>query len=109
MAWVFLIFGGLCEIGFTTCLQASNNLTDLSKNWFWAAGFFIFLFISMYMLYLAAKQIPMGTCYAVWTGIGAAGTALVGVLVFHEPTNLLRIVFITTLIASIVGLKIVSH
>jgi quaternary ammonium compound-resistance protein SugE len=109
MAWIFLILGGVCEVGFTTCLQASNNLSDLNKNWFWAAGFFVFLFISMYMLSLVAKQIPMGTCYAVWTGIGAAGTALVGIFVFHEPVNPLRMVFIATLIGSIVGLKLVSH
>lgn len=109
MAWVFLMLGGVCEIGFTTCLQASNNLSNLSKNWFLAIGFFVFLFISMYMLNLAAKQIPMGTCYAVWSGIGAAGTAIVGIFVFHEPVNPLRIIFITALIGSIVGLKVVSH
>jgi quaternary ammonium compound-resistance protein SugE len=63
----------------------------------------------MYLLNEAAKQIPMGTCYAVWTGIGAVGTVIIGIFVFNEPTNLLRIIFIFTLIASIVGLKIVSH
>ncbi len=109
MAWILLILGGLCEVGFTTCLQASDNLTNLRQNWAWAAGFFVFLLVSMYLLNEAAKQIPMGTCYAVWTGIGAIGTVLVGIFVFHEPANLLRIAFIFTLIASIVGLKVVSH
>lgn len=63
----------------------------------------------MYLLNEAAKQIPMGTCYAVWTGIGAVGTVLIGIIFYHEPASLLRIIFIFTLIASIVGLKIVSH
>ena len=109
MAWFLLVLGGICEIGFTTCLQASNNLTNLGKNWLWAIGFFVFLTFSMYLLNEAAKQIPMGTCYAVWTGIGAAGTALVGIFIYNEPTNILRVIFIATLIGSIVGLKITSH
>ena len=109
MAWILLILGGICEVGFTTCLQASNNLANWGKNWPWATGFFVFLFFSMYLLNEAAKHIPMGTCYAVWTGIGAVGTALVGIFVYHEPANLLRIIFIFTLIVSIAGLKMVSH
>lgn len=109
MAWILLILGGICEVGFTTCLQESDNLTDWSRNWPWATGFFVFLFFSMYLLNEAAKHIPMGTCYAVWTGIGAAGTALAGIFVYHEPANLWRIFFIFTLVASIAGLKAVSH
>ncbi len=109
MSWIFLILGGFCEVGFTTCLQASNNLTNLQKNWPWAVAFCVFLVVSMYLLNEAAKQIPMGTCYAVWTGIGAVGTVLIGIIFYHEPASLLRIIFIFTLIASIVGLKIVSH
>jgi quaternary ammonium compound-resistance protein SugE len=62
----------------------------------------------MYLLNEASKHIPMGTCYAVWTGIGAVGTVIIGIILYHEPTNLLRIIFIFTLIASIIGLKI-SH
>jgi quaternary ammonium compound-resistance protein SugE len=109
MAWILLILGGLCEVGFTTCLQASNNLTDLHKNWHWAVAFCLFLAASMYLLNEAAKHIPMGTCYAVWTGIGAVGTVLVGIIFYHEAAGLLRTIFIVTLIASIVGLKVVSR
>jgi quaternary ammonium compound-resistance protein SugE len=109
MAWILLILGGICEVGFTTCLQASGNLANWNKNWGWTTGFFVFLFLSMYLLNEAAKHIPMGTAYAVWTGIGAVGTALTGIFVYHEPVNMLRIIFILMLIASIVGLKIVSH
>lgn len=108
MAWFLLILGGLCEVGFTTCMHASNNLTDWQKNWHWILGFFTFLTLSMYFLNEAAKNIPLGTCYAIWTGIGAVGTVLVGILLSNEPVNLLRIFFIFTLIASIVGLKMVS-
>ena len=108
MAWFLLILGGFFEVGFTTCLQASNNLTNWQKNWHWIMGFFVCLGISMYLLNEAAKHIPMGTCYAVWTGIGAVGTVLVGILFYNEPANLLRLFFIFTLIASIVGLKVVT-
>ena len=108
MAWFLLLLGGACEVGFTTCLQASDNLTNWTKNWLPAVGFFVLLAMSMYFLNEAAKQIPMGTCYAVWTGIGAAGTAAVGIMFYQEPATVLRLFFIFTLIASIVGLKMVS-
>jgi quaternary ammonium compound-resistance protein SugE len=62
----------------------------------------------MYLLYKASQTLPMGTAYAVWTGIGAAGTALIGILFFKEPAGLWRMFFITTLIGSIIGLKYVS-
>lgn len=106
MAWVLLVLGGFLEVGFTTCLNQSEHLTRWSKNWPWAMGFFACLFLSMYLLNAASKHIPMGTCYAVWTGIGAVGTVIVGITIYHEPANLLRIVFIFTLIASIIGLNI---
>jgi len=108
MAWFLLILGGLFEVGFTTCLYRSENLTHWSKNWPWAIGFFACLSISMYLLNEAAKHIPMGTCYAVWAGIGAVGTVIIGIALHNEPANLLRMIFIFTLIASIIGLKI-SH
>ena len=109
MAWFLLILGGLCEVGFTTCMQASDNLSNWQKNWHWIMGFFAFLLLSMYLLNEAAKHIPLGTCYAIWTSIGAVGTVLIGILFYNEPADLLRMIFIFTLIASIVGLKVVSH
>jgi quaternary ammonium compound-resistance protein SugE len=108
MTWFLLLLGGFCEVGFTTCLHKSENLTHWNKNWIWGIGFFVFLFFSMWFLNEASKRIPLGTCYAVWTGIGAAGTVLVGMIFYREPTNLLRIVFIFTLVVSIIGLKL-SH
>jgi quaternary ammonium compound-resistance protein SugE len=65
--------------------------------------------MSMYLLYKATLTLPMGTAYAVWTGIGAAGTAIIGILFFREPVTLWRLFFLVTLIGSIIGLKYVTH
>ena len=75
----------------------------------WMGGFFICLSISMLLLYKATQTLPIGTAYAVWTGIGAVGTVLVGIFIFKEPATFWRIFFLTTLIGSIVGLKFVSN
>ncbi len=72
-------------------------------------AFAISLALSMYLLYRASQTLPLGTAYAVWTGIGAVGTVVVGILFFKEPADLWRIFFIATLIGSIIGLKAVSH
>ena len=102
MSWIFLIIAGLFEIGFTTCLKFSDNLKNIS----WTLGFFICITLSFLLLNKAIQTIPIGTAYAVWTGIGAAGTAIAGMILFKEPTDFWRVFFIFTLIASIVGLKI---
>ena len=107
MNWAILILAGLFEVGFTTCMgkaQASSG----TAAWPWWAGFFACLTASMLLLYRAAQSLPIGTAYAVWTGIGALGTALVGMLLFKESTEPRRLFFLFTLIASIVGLKAVS-
>ena len=108
MAWVILILAGLFEIAFTTCLSKAKLATGNSYL-FWLAGFLISVSISMYLLYKASQVLPLGTAYAVWTGIGAAGTAIIGILFFKEPATLWRVFFITTLISSIIGLKYVSN
>ena len=105
MAWVYLVFAGLFEVAFTTCLKLSDNFT----NRWWSAVFFISITLSFFLLNKAVQTIPLGTGYAVWTGIGAVGTALVGIFVFHEPAFFWRVFFITLLIGSIVGLKFVSN
>jgi quaternary ammonium compound-resistance protein SugE len=107
MAWILLILAGLLEIGFTTCLSKAKE-TSGTAFWFWLIGFFISVVSSMYFLYKATQTLPMGTAYAVWTGIGAAGTAIIGIFIFKEPAGLWRIFFIATLIGSIIGLKYVS-
>jgi quaternary ammonium compound-resistance protein SugE len=108
MAWFTLIIAGLFEIGFTTCLSKAKE-TSGSASILWLAGFFISLSLSMYLLYRATQTLPMGTAYAVWTGIGAAGTVILGIVFFKEPADFLRLFFIFTLIASIIGLKVSSH
>lgn len=107
MNWILLIIAGLFEVGFTTCL-AKTRITTGTSSLLWIAGFFISLSLSMYLLYKATQSLPMGTAYAVWTGIGAVGTALIGILFFREPADFWRLFFISTLIASIAGLKLVS-
>lgn len=86
----------------------AKETSGATSTW-WMAGFFVCLTISMALLYKATQNLPIGTAYAVWTGIGAVGTVLVGIFVFKEPADFWRLFFITTLIASIVGLKVVSH
>ncbi|MCD2425619.1 multidrug efflux SMR transporter [Niabella pedocola] len=107
MNWIILIIAGLCEVAFTSCLGKAKETTGAAMYW-WYAGFFIALTASMLLLMKAIQGLPIGTAYAVWTGIGAVGAALMGILVFKEPATFWRLFFITTLIASIVGLKVVS-
>jgi len=107
MNWIILIIAGLFEVGFTTCLGKAK-ITSGNTSLLWIGGFFISLTLSMYLLYKATQTLPMGTAYAVWTGIGAVGTVIIGILFFKEPADFLRLFFIATLIASIVGLKMVS-
>lgn len=107
MNWLILIIAGLFEVGFTTCLAKAK---DTSGNHFimWMTGFFLSLTLSMYLLYKASQTLPLGTAYAVWTGIGAAGTVIVGIVFFKEPSDFWRLFFISTLIGSIVGLKFIA-
>lgn len=107
MNWIILIIAGLFEVGFAFCLGKAKNTTG-NEMYLWYMGFVISLSISMLLLIKATQTLPIGTAYAVWTGIGAVGTVLVGIFVFKEPANFMRLFFITTLICSIVGLKAVS-
>jgi quaternary ammonium compound-resistance protein SugE len=104
MSWLLLILAGLFEVGFTTCLKLSDNF----RNMGWAAGFLVCAVLSFYFLNKAAQVIPLGTAYAVWTGIGAVGTVIVGMAFFREPSDFWRLFFIALLIGSVIGLKAVS-
>lgn len=95
---------GMFEIGFTTCLKLSNNFSVMK----WSIGFFLCISTSFFLLNKAIQTIPMGTAYAVWTGIGAVGTVLVGMLLYRESADIWRLFFIFLLIGSIIGLKLVS-
>jgi len=107
MSWLLLIIGGLFEVGFTFSLGKAKETVGNSM-YMWYSIFGICLVLSMYFLMRATQTLPLGTAYAVWTGIGAVGTVLVGIFVFKEPASFMRIFFIVTLIASIIGLKAVS-
>ena len=108
MNWILLIIAGLCEVGFASCLGKAKETSGTESVW-WLIGFGGFLTVSMLLLYKASLTIPIGTAYAVWTGIGAVGTVIMGIIFFKEPADFWRMLFITTLIASIIGLKISSH
>lgn len=107
MNWIFLIVAGLFEVAFAACLGKAKEATGTGAT-YWYIGFLLCLAISMLLLVRASRELPIGTAYAVWTGIGAVGTVLVGILVFKEPATFWRMFFITTLICSIIGLKFVS-
>lgn len=108
MNWIILILAGLMEVAFTFCLGKTKTATGTDAYWWWG-GFLLALALSMYLMAQAAKTIPIGTVYPVWTGIGAVGAVIVGIVFFNEPATFWRIFFITTLILSIVGLKLVGH
>lgn len=104
MAWVWLIIAGIFEICFATLLKLSESFTKP----LYTVGFIVAAAFSFYCLTRAMQVIPIGTAYAIWTGIGAAGVVIFGIVLFNEPVNFPRIFFATTLIASIIGLKVVS-
>lgn len=112
MNWVILIIAGLFETAFATCLGKAQNAHG-TESILWWIGFLICLFLSMFLMYKSISTgehpIPIGTAYAIWTGIGAVGGVLVGIFLFKEPATFWRIFFISTLIISIVGLKFVSE
>jgi quaternary ammonium compound-resistance protein SugE len=103
-AWVALVLAGVFEIGFTSFLKLSEDFT----KWLYTGLFLVSATISFSLLSISLKTIPLGTAYAIWTGIGAAGTALIGMIFFKDPISAGRIVFLLLLIGSAAGLKMVS-
>ncbi len=104
MAWIYLLLAGLCEIGWAVGLKYTDGFTRLVPSLLTVAS----MALSIALLGIALKTLPVGTAYAVWTGIGAAGTALLGIYLFGEPATALRLSSIGLIIAGIVGLKVVS-
>jgi quaternary ammonium compound-resistance protein SugE len=99
------LFASLCEVGFAGSLILTQNFSNLK----WSAVFVFFYVMSAVLLSKAVETIPIGTAYAIWTGLGAAGTVLVGIFYFLEPYNFWRIFFLCTLIMSIAGLRYFSQ
>ncbi len=104
MAWFWLILGGLFEVGFTTALR----FVDGFRNIPWTIAFIVSAGLSMVLLEVAARTIPMGTAYAVWTGIGAIGTVAIGMAWFGEPATTIRMLLILAIVAAIAGLKLTA-
>ena len=102
MPWFWLIVGGLFEVGFTTSLRFVDGFRNLP----WTLAFLASVAVSMGLLEVASRSIPMGTAYAVWGGIGAVGTVIVGMMFFNEPAALVRILLIFTIVVAIAGLRL---
>ena len=104
MAWILLIIAGLFEIGWPLGFKLASMH---SKYFIWFIGLSILsMGLSGYFLYLAQKSIPIGTAYVIWTGIGAIGTVLLGILFFHDSANIFRLLFLSLILIGIVGLKL---
>ena len=102
--WLWLVIGGLFEVGFTTSLR----FVDGFRNSQWTLAFLVSVAISMALLELASRTIPMGTAYAVWGGIGAVGTVLVGMAFFNEPSTSVRLLLILAIVAAIGALRVTA-
>ena len=104
MAWAYLVVAGLFECGWAIGLKYTDGFSKLVPSLLTAAS----MAVSLGLLSLAMKSIPIGTAYAVWTGIGAVGVALLGMLLFSEPRSMVRLLCLLLIISGIVGLKLVS-
>ncbi|GAB4147235.1 MAG: quaternary ammonium compound efflux SMR transporter SugE [Ignavibacteriales bacterium] len=104
MSWIYILIASVFEISWAIGLKYSNGFTK-----FWESVFTVVTMILSYVfLSLGVKNLPIGTAYAVWTGIGAVGTAVYGIIFFNEGRDLLRIVFIFIIVAGIIGLRLTS-
>jgi quaternary ammonium compound-resistance protein SugE len=104
VAWVILFIAGLCEIGWAVGLKYTDGFTRLWPTVFTGVS----LVVSMALLGIAVKTLPLGTAYAVWTGIGAVGTVILGIFLFKEPATVVRLVCVGLIVAGILGLKFFS-
>lgn len=104
MAWIYLMLAGMFEIGFAVGLK----LMDGHKNLLWTAVFYLSIAASLFFLDQAARILPIGTAYAVWTGIGGVGVAVVGIIFFADPVNFWRVFFLGLVIVAMIGLKLTS-
>lgn len=104
MAWTYLFFAGLFEIGWAIGLKYTQGFTRLVPSLLTLAS----MIVSLGLLGLALKTLPVGTAYAVWTGIGTVGTAMLGIWLLGEPATVMRLVCIGLIVSGIVGLKLVA-
>lgn len=105
MKWVVLVIAGIFEVWWAVGLKYSEGFTKLVPSVLTVIG----MIASFYFLSLALKELPLGTAYAIWTGIGTIGTVILGVFLFKEPIDFVRLVCIGFIVAGIIGLKLVSQ
>lgn len=104
MAWVFLVIAGLLEVVWALLLKQSDGFSKPAPT----IGFLITLVLSMFLLSQAIRTLPVGTAYAIWTGIGAAGTAILGMVLLGESRDVLKLISLVLLVAGIIGLRLSS-
>lgn len=104
MGWIYLLLASVFEVGFTTTLRFTDNFKNVPA----VAGFLVCVFLSLLFLELANRSIPLGTAYAIWTGIGAVGTVVIGMIWFNEPATVIRGLLILGIVACAIGLKVTS-
>ncbi|WP_099470107.1 quaternary ammonium compound efflux SMR transporter SugE [Konateibacter massiliensis] len=104
MAWIYLTIAAIFEVVWAIALKYSHGFTKLVPSIITIVG----MLISFYLLAAATKTLPIGTAYAVWTGIGAVGTVILGIVIFHEPVTLARLLFVAFILIGILGLKLTS-
>jgi quaternary ammonium compound-resistance protein SugE len=105
MSWIYLLIAGVFEVVWAVGLKYSEGFTRLWPSVLTLAG----MVVSFYFLSLATRTLPLGTAYAVWTGIGALGSVIFGIILFHEPRDFPRLAFVALILVGIIGLKITSR
>ena len=104
MAWVTLFIAGLCEVGWAIGLKYTEGFTRLWPT----VGTVTAMIVSMWLLGIAMKSLPVGTAYSVWVGVGAVGTVILGIVLFGEPANPARLISVMLIVAGIIGLKLAT-
>ena len=104
VAWIYLLLASFFEVGFTTTMRYTNDFKNLPAS----VAFVVCVLLSLLFLELANRSIPLGTAYAIWTGVGAVGTVLIGMIWFGEPASVIRGLLILGIVSCVVGLKITS-
>ncbi len=110
LTWIYLVVAGVLEIGFALGLKHWSNMssTDAHRQWL-GLGTAVLMFASLYFLALAQRHLPMGTAYALWTGIGVIGTATFGIFLYDEPRSALRLLCLGLIVAGVIGLKVTTE
>lgn len=105
MEWIYLVLAGIFELGWATGLKYSDGFSKIIPSILTVSG----MLASFYFLSLSLKHLPLGTAYAIWTGIGTVGTVTIGIVLFNEPLDIMRIICIILIVSGIIGLKLLSH